>query len=87
MTKSILTAAFSSVAMVLALTATGAASAGDPVQCRQWAELSCSPFYVVGSPEWVSCVEFQTKMCIMDAAAPVRIAGKAELGRESCELL
>lgn len=77
--------AVSSAAMALALISSGSAMAGDPVQCREQAEVDCALFFPRGTFQWASCVENLTEVCVIYQASPSRsIEG---IQRESCALI
>lgn len=84
MNKMTVSALASSALLGASLLATGAAMAGDPVQCQQQAEEDCALFVPRGSANWAHCVEVMTQICIEYQSAPSFDATKAL--REGCEL-
>lgn len=79
-----LTALSASALLGLSVLATGAAMAGDPIQCQQQAEEDCALLAPRGTANWAHCVEVFTQICIEYQAAPGFDATKAL--REGCEL-
>jgi len=77
--------AVSSVAMALALITSGSAMAGDPVQCREQAEVDCALFFPRGTFQWAYCVENLTEVCVIYQASQTRPFD--EIQRESCALI